>query len=194
MLPPRARIVLASASPRRASILTEAGFAFDVVAPNVDETVEPGVSPDRAAILLAARKCDAVAAVAGADAFVLAADTLLDLDGEVGGKPRDEDHARAMLRALSGRAHAVWTGVALARAGVTRTGIARSDVTFRSLDDADIDAYVRTGEPLDKAGAYAIQGGARDFVARVDGPLDNVIGLPMGVVTRLLSDAGYPRV
>ncbi|HEX2022927.1 MAG TPA: Maf family protein, partial [Candidatus Thermoplasmatota archaeon] len=119
---------------------------------------------------------------------VLAADTLLDLDGAILGKPRDADDARRILRALSGRAHDVVTGVALRTDARRVSGAARTRVRFRALSDAEIDAYVATGEPLDKAGAYAIQGGAARFVEEIDGPRDNVVGLPMELVRRLLGD------
>jgi septum formation protein len=177
-------LTLASASPRRAALLREAGFEFDVAAPRVDESVPPGMSPAEAALQLAVRKARAVEAP-----LVLAADTLIDLDGEILGKPRDADDAHWMLGALAGRAHAVVTGVAVRRGARTRAAAERTVVRFRDLSPSEIEAYVATGEPLDKAGAYAIQGGARGFVERFEGPLDNVIGLPMGLVRRLLREA-----
>lgn len=175
------RLTLASASPRRAALLREAGIAFDVAAPRVDETVSPGVAPAEAALQLAVRKARAVDAP-----LVLAADTLIDLDGAILGKPTDAEDARRMLASLAGRAHAVVTGVALRRGARTLAATERTIVRFRAMAPGEIDAYVATGEPMDKAGAYAIQGGARAFIERVEGPLDNVIGLPMGLVRRLL--------
>jgi septum formation protein len=181
------RLLLASASPRRKRLLEEAGLAVDVRPTWVDETPPPGASPAETAVALAVRKARAVE---DSGAWILAADTVVDLDGEVLGKPADAADARRILRALSGRAHWVATGVALRRAESVWTGLEQTRVTFRALADAEIDAYVATGEPMDKAGAYAVQGGARAFVASMQGPLDNVVGLPMGVVRRLLREAG----
>lgn len=181
-------LVLASASPRRARLLAEAGYAVRVAPTHVDESVPEGTPPALAAVDLAVRK--AMAAEPGR-AWVLAADTVIDLDGAILGKPRDADDARRILRALSGREHWVCTGVALRAAGDVHTGLAQTKVVFRAIADAEVDAYVATGEPMDKAGAYAIQGGAARFVAKLDGPLDNVVGLPMDVVRRLLAQAGW---
>ena len=121
---------------------------------------------------------------------MLGADTVIERDGALLGKPADADEARAMLRALAGRSHLVHTGVAVVRAGsgLARDGAATTTVLFRPLSEAEIEAYVRSGEPFGKAGAYAIQGGAERFVERVDGDLDNVVGLPMRLVTRLLEE------
>lgn len=181
-------LVLASASPRRAQLLAGAGYQFRVAATYADETVAPGTEPTEAAVSLAVRK--ALAAVAPG-AFVVAADTLIDLDGRILGKPADISEAVRTLRALSGRAHWVVTGVAVRRHETVLTGLGQTKVTFRELSDEEIARYVATGEPMDKAGAYAIQGGAREFVARVDGAFDNVAGLPVDVVRRLLLDLGY---
>lgn len=184
-------LVLASASPRRARLLAEAGIPFRVEASWVDESVPPGTPPAEAAVELAVRK--AMAVPKAPDAWVLGADTLLDLDGEILGKPRDAQDAREILRRLSGREHWVLTGVALrAPEHGVRTGLAQTRVSFRALPARDIEDYVATGEPMDKAGAYAIQGGAARFVAQVRGPLDNVVGLPMEVVRRLLAETGFP--
>lgn len=184
-------LVLASASPRRARLLAEAGVAFRVWAPGVDETVAPGTPPSEAAVQLGLRKAQAVRVV---DGFVLAADTLLDLDQRILGKPVDEADARRILRALSGRAHRVITGVCArnARTGESAAASATTTVSFRPLSDAEIAAYVATGEPMDKAGAYAVQGGARGFVASMEGPADNVVGLPVALALRLLRDVGWP--
>lgn len=179
-------LVLASASPRRARLLREAGFAVCVVAPDVDESVPPRTPPDEAAVLLALRKARAVDA---GDAWVLGADTLIDLDGAILGKPEDAADARRILRALSGRAHRVITGVVLRRGAREWTGRAVTRVTFRHLTDDELDAYVATGEPFGKAGAYGIQARAKAFVASVEGPVDNVTGLPMDVVRELLARA-----
>jgi septum formation protein len=159
------------------------------VAPaDVDESPPPGPLA-QAVVALALRKAQAVAR-RSKSGTVLGADTVIDRDGELLGKPAGADDARAMLASLSGRAHRVLTGVALVRApsGPARTGVAVSTVEFRALRDQEIDAYVATGEPFGKAGAYAIQGGAQAFLAGLHGELDNVVGLPLSLVRRLLAE------
>ena len=185
-------LVLASASPRRARLLQEAGYRFEARPTWTDETVAPGVPPVEAAVELAVRKAMAVDPFPSGG-WVLAADTLLDLDGEILGKPRDAQDARRILGRLSGRDHWVVTGVAVRGPDhALRTGLGQTKVTFRTLTPREIEDYVATGEPMDKAGAYAIQGGAARFVASIQGPPDNVVGLPMDVARRLLADAGHP--
>jgi septum formation protein len=188
--PEAPEIVLASASPRRAALMREAGYRFRVWATHADESVAPGTPPALAAVDLAARKA---MAVPEPRSWILAADTVIDLDGEIVGKPRDREDARRILASLSGREHWVCTGVALRARGEMHTGLAQTKVTFRALPPRQIEDYVATGEPMDKAGAYAIQGGAKAFVARLDGAMDNVVGLPMDVVRRLLVEAGFFR-
>jgi septum formation protein len=179
-------LILASSSPQRRALLAELGERFEVVAPDVDET--PPAGPLVAAVReLARRKAEAVARSRPA-VTVVGADTVIERDGALLGKPVDADDARAMLRSLSGRGHLVHTGVAAVRAGISRDGAATTTVRFREITEAEIDAYVRSGEPFGKAGAYAIQGGAERFVEGVDGDLDNVVGLPMRLVTRLLAE------
>ena len=185
----RPPVVLASASPRRARLLEEAGIPFRVQPAWVDERVPEGTPPAQAAVDLAARKALAVDAPG---AWVVAADTLVDLDGRILGKPRDVADAVRTLRALSGREHWVVTGVAVRKAETVLTGLRQTRVTFRALSDDEVARYVATGEPMDKAGAYAIQGGAKDFVADVRGPWDAVVGLPVDVVRELLRQLGYP--
>ena len=184
-------LVLASGSPRRRQLLAELGLAFRVVVPDVDETPEPGEAPAALVGRLAAAKA---ASVAGRvpDAIVLGADTVAAIDGVVLGKPADAADARAMLGRLSGRRHQVLTGVAVATAGRVTVEIAVSTVTFAAMTEAEIAAYAATEEPLDKAGAYAIQGEADRFATIVDGAYDNVVGLPLDVVRRLLGAAGLP--
>lgn len=121
---------------------------------------------------------------------MLGADTVVAIGERILGKPGDRDEATAMLNRLSGHAHSVWTGVALVSEGGVRSGSRRTEVEFRELSAAEIEAYVRSGEPLDRAGAYAIQGGAAPFVARWDGDYDNVVGLPLGLVAELLRAEG----
>ena len=185
------RLVLASASPRRKDLLAELGLPFDVRPTDVDETPRRGESPEALVARLAASKADAGARAAGPDAIVLGADTVVAIDDDVLGKPADAAHAAEMLRCLAGQAHRVLTGVAVA---VARTPIAVEVVTtyvaFRSLTADEIAAYVATGEPLDKAGAYGIQGQGGALVASIEGPYDNVVGLPLERVRRLLTTAG----
>lgn len=179
--------LLCSASPRRAALLEAAGLAFERgPSPDVDETPPEGVPADAVAEALAVRKARVAAARAPGRA-VLCADTTVVLDGALLGKPADAADAVRILRALSGRTHAVVTGVAVARDGALESAADRALVTFRALDDAEIARYVATGEPLDKAGAYAIQGGAAGFVARREGRVDTVVGLPVPLVVALLA-------
>ena len=177
------QIVLASGSPRRRELMEKAGYSFEVCPSEADENVS-GAPRERVA-LLARRKAEAVPEDGRP---VLAADTLVALDEQALGKPADEDDARAMLRALSGRTHQVYTGVCLRCGGVYHVDCQRTDVTFRPLTDGEIDAYIATGEPMDKAGAYGIQGGAGVFVEKLEGPFDNVMGLPMELVSRMIRE------
>lgn len=189
------RLVLASASPRRAALLREAGLAFEALPVEVDETPQPGESARQMVRRLAEEKARLAASrLPAADArdplLVLAADTTVVLDGEILGKPDSADDARRMLRQLSGRTHEVITGVALLRLpeGALRVADETTEVEFASLSGADIEAYVASGEPMDKAGAYAIQEGAARFVARVAGSYTNVVGLPVELVLRMLEE------
>lgn len=188
------KLVLASNSPRRKELLTQAGFSFDVIAADIDETPLPKESPERFAVRMAREKTVAVATQqTQAGTVILAADTIVTLDGCILGKPKDDADAIAMLKSLSGRTHAVITGWALATARQEIPGQSSSyettNVTFRTLSDAEIVAYVATGEPRDKAGAYAIQGGASAFVIAITGDRDNVIGLPVAKLTPLIKAA-----
>lgn len=161
------------------------GVAFRVEAPDVDETQHPGETPRQLVARLAETK---LAAVAGE--LVLAADTIVDRDGVVFAKPRDEDDARRMLRALSGREHLVHTGVAVRDDGAVSVEVVTTHVHFLPIDEATIDRYVATGEPADKAGAYAVQGRGGAFVDRIDGSPSNVVGLPLATVAVLLGVVG----
>ncbi len=188
------RLRLASRSPRRADLLHAAGIEFELGPfPDVDESFPAWTTPEDAVRLLARRKADAVIDQCPGD-VVLAADTLVFREADVLGKPSDSAHAVRMLRSLSGRTHGVCTGVALVsktEGRSSRTVVADTTwVTFRELSDEEIDAYVATGEPLDKAGAYAIQGGASGFVAAIEGDRDNVVGLPIRLVRYLLDEHG----
>lgn len=179
-------LVLASASPRRAELLRAAGIPFEVVPAEVDERQHAGEDAGTYVQRLAIAKAMAVAA-RRPGRLVLGADTTVVLDDEVLGKPRDPREAAEMLRRLSGRSHRVLTGICLVGVeGRAETSVASTTVEFLPLDANQIAEYVATGEPMDKAGAYAIQGGARLFVRSLDGELANVIGLPISVVTELL--------
>ena len=187
MYHPNIRLVLASASPRRAELLTRAGYEFDVVPANVDERALVGESPERHVERLARAKSDAVAATYPGR-IVLGADTIVAIDDILLGKPGDPAEAAAMLRRLSGRIHEVWTGVAVRLDDARLGAVERTRVTLTQLSDPQIDWYVRTGEPLDKAGAYGVQDIASRFVTRVEGSYTNVVGLPVSLVDRLLRD------
>lgn len=174
----RQKIILASGSPRRRELLGAMGYEFAILAPDVDENVE-GRACDIVGAL-AERKGRAAARLCRGGEIVIAADTLVSLDERPLGKPKSDGEAAAMLRALSGRSHEVYTGLCVidTAAGTMSMDVERTRVTFRPLTDEEIDAYVATGEPRDKAGAYAIQGGAAAFVSGYDGSYNNVIGLP----------------
>jgi septum formation protein len=182
------RLILASASPRRAELLRAAGFDFDVMAADVDETMDAEEWPDGYVRRLALTKAEAVRPRAEGRP-VLAADTIVVVDGQILGKPRDADDARRMLQMLSGRSHAVVTGVCLA-APTPQIAVERTTVVFAPLSEAEIDRYVESGEPMDKAGAYAIQGIASRFVRRIDGSYSNVVGLPVALVYQQCVSAG----
>lgn len=186
----RPPLLLASASPRRLELLRALGLEPLVRPADVDETLRPGEDPHDAAERLARAKAAAVAEGAPAGAVVLAADTIVVLDGEALGKPRDDDDARRMLRALRGRGHDVVTGVALARDGILVSGRETTEVLFAPMTDEEVDAYVASGEPSDKAGAYALQGLGGLFVERITGTPSNVIGLPFRLVRRLGAEVG----
>ena len=183
------RLILASASPRRAELLRAAGFEFDVVPADVDERPQPGEQPDAYVCRVALDKARAVAACLP-DAVVLAADTCVVVDGLILGKPADGDDAARMLRMLSGRSHVVLTGVAVIGPAGSRVEASSSHVVVAGLSSVEIAWYVASGEPADKAGAYAIQGLASRFVEAVDGSYSNVVGLPVALVYRLLCEQG----
>lgn len=185
--PSSRQFILASASPRRAELLAAAGFTFTVAHADLDETplaAEPAGSYVRR---LAEAKARAVAE-RYPDAVVLGADTTVVVDGDILGKPADAADAVAMLRRLQGRAHEVMTGVAVVVGGQVRVELATTRVWFAFMADREIAAYVASGEPMDKAGAYGIQGRAACYVTRIDGSYSNVVGLPVAVVHRLVEE------
>lgn len=182
------RLVLASASPRRARLLRELGIEFEVVVSNVDEALHPGESGELAAERLARAKALAVAA--SRPAPVLAADTVVLCDGELLGKPADGEDARRMLRRLSGHTHEVVTGVCLAWQERVLSARDSTAVTFAALSPAEIEWYVSTGEPMDKAGAYHVDGRGALFIRGVTGSPSNVAGLPVRLVYTLAAELG----
>jgi len=181
-------LILASASPRRAELLRNAGIAFSVDPAHVPEQPLENEPPQEYAKRLAREKARAVLARHPQDA-VLGADTIVVIGGRVLEKPLDIDDAARMLRALSGRTHEVITGVCLAAAGFERTQAESTRVTFAELSDQEIAGYVATGEPMDKAGAYAIQGIASRWAVRIEGCYFNVVGLPVPLVYGMLRQA-----
>jgi septum formation protein len=183
------RIVLASQSPRRRELLTLVGIAHDVEPADIDERYLAGESPAPHAERLARGKALAVTA-RHPSAVVIGADTIVVIDGDVLGKPRDRADAVATLRRLSGRRHTVFTAVAVARGGTVVSGVEEVAVTFRALSNAEIAAYVATGEPMDKAGSYGIQGFGATIVERIEGDYFAVMGLAMVRLTRLLRAVG----
>jgi septum formation protein len=183
------RLILASASPRRAELLTAAGFAFDVMPADVDETPLPGEDPMQYALRVARDKAGRVEAHCRESAtLVLSADTVVVANGEILGKPQDPGDASRMLRLLSGGAHDVHTAVVLRRGRVERSEVVTTRVWFQPLDEAEISWYVDSGEPEGKAGAYAIQGRAARFIQRIDGSWSNVVGLPIATVYQLVHE------
>ncbi len=180
-------LILASASPRRKELLTQAGFTFEVRAAHLNEDPRPEEDPIAYVTRLAREKAQAVFDAGGnAEAVVLGADTTVTLDNHMLGKPEDAADAARMLRLLSGRTHRVITGVAVVTARRVEVAAEVTGVRFRTLSDEEIAAYVATGEPMDKAGAYGIQGRAARWIPRVEGCYFNVVGLPLALVTTML--------
>jgi septum formation protein len=181
-------LILASASPRRRELLTQAGFTFEVVPAHVPEVQNPGEDPIHFVTRLAREKAEAVLASheVTPDTLILGADTVVVVDKEVLGKPQNAADAARMLRLLSGRTHQVITGVCLAKGRECHSAAEVTFVRFTTLSDEEIDAYVATGEPLDKAGAYAIQGRAGRWVPRIHGCYFNVVGLPLALVSSMI--------
>lgn len=187
-------LILASGSPRRKELLARTGRTFRVVVSDADEIAPKDMAPVDVAMHNARAKALAVASGQPASATVIGADTIVVLDGRIFGKPLDERDAHRMLRELSGKTHQVITGVALAHEGQCETFTEVTDVCFRELSDEEITAYVATGEPLDKAGAYGIQGAAGAFVDYIEGDYDNVVGLPVARLERTLDLKGGDEI
>jgi septum formation protein len=187
----RVPVVLASQSPRRRQLLTLVGIEHEVRPANIDESYLPGEAPRAHAERLARGKAEALSTPQW---VTIGSDTIVVVDGAVLGKPRDRGEAARMLRQLSGRSHTVITAVAVSWHGRMVSDAEEVTVTFRALTDADIEAYITTGEPMDKAGAYGIQGYGATIVERVDGDYFAVMGLPLNRLARLLESLGleYP--
>lgn len=185
------RLILASASPRRRELLAQAGFTFEVHPAHVNEDPRPGEDPIGYVVRLARDKAESVFADISSSGpapphVVLGADTTVTLDGQILAKPSDAADAARMLRMLSGRTHRVVTGVAVATASHTEVAAEVTGVQFLTLSDEEIAAYIATGEPMDKAGAYGIQGYAAKWIPRVQGCYFNVVGLPLALVATML--------
>ena len=182
----RRTIVLASRSPRRSELLAAAGISFEVLAADIDETPHTNEAPEAYVERLAIEKASAVLALRPGTT-VIGADTTVVIDGQILGKPADAQDATDMLRLLQGRAHDVFTGVAVASASGVLAAVAHTRVWFRVMTDEDISWYVASGQPMDKAGAYGIQGLASRFIDRIHGSYTNVVGLPVAVVFSILN-------
>ena len=190
------RLILASSSPRRRELLRQAGFDFEVCPSDIAEEIQQDELPEEFARRAAREKALCVAGAAPPGSLVLGADTVVAIDGQTLGKPSDGNDAARMLRLLSGRTHKVYTGVCVVRAPSEVVSFKHETtlVTFRSLDEDEIRRYVASGEPMDKAGAYAVQGLASNFVTRISGCYSNVVGLPIALVydilKRLMTEEG----
>ena len=193
------KLILASASPRRRELLAQAGYAFEVRPAHVNEDLRPGEDAIAYVVRLAREKAEAVydteqgnegTREGNADLVVLGADTTVEVDGAILAKPENADDAARMLRLLSGRTHRVITGVAVVTAQGAQVAAEVTGVRFLTMSDAEIAEYIATGEPMDKAGAYGIQGRAARWIPRVQGCYFNVVGLPLALVSTMLESAG----
>ena len=183
------RIILASESPRRRELLKLMGLEYEIITSNVEEAPPKHAAVADYVMALGLQKAQAVAAMHPNDC-VIGADTVVYLDGDILGKPHTPENAKKYLSRMQGRRHTVYTGLAVITRGVPDVRVATTDVTFAPMSAAEIDWYVATGEPLDKAGAYGVQGPGGVFVERVEGNYFNVIGLPLPLLYRMLRDAG----
>lgn len=186
------RIILASQSPRRRQLLAQIGVTdFTVLVPDADESYDPALSPEEIVSSICRKKAEAARLLSDdPDAVIIAADTMVFLDGLRLGKPRGEEEAFSMLSALSGRTHHVCTGVTVCRGDRIQTRAETTEVLFRPLSEEEIRSYIRTGDPMDKAGAYGIQGRAALFVTGIRGDFFNVMGLPLHLLGRMLAEFG----
>lgn len=186
------KLILASASPRRRDILRNLGLEFDIMIPNIDETMPPELNTDSAVEFLSVKKAKSIANKIDYPAIIIGSDTTVAIDGEVLGKPVDKKEAFDMLKKLSGRSHEVISGYAIVNTLENRvtSGSIISKVYFDDLSDEQIQAYISTGEPMDKAGAYAIQGYASTFIPHIEGCYNNIVGLPTYAVCKALKENG----
>lgn len=183
-------IILASKSPRRQELMRLLGLEFTVMTEDVDERMDAALAPEDEVARVSACKAAAVLPQTSAEDVVICADTIVVLDGQIMGKPKDEAEAFSMLRRLSGRTHRVLTALTVCCRGERRTELEQTEVTFRKLSDREIRSYIATGDPMDKAGAYGVQGGAAVFVSKLNGDYFNVMGLPLCRLTQRLRDCG----
>ena len=184
-------IVLASQSPRRQELLARIGVEdFKTLSLDIDESYPEGLSPEDTVRYIAKKKCDAAAALCSPDDLIITADTMVFLGNDRLGKPRDEEDALRMLRALSGRAHTVCTGVSVRRSAQEERFAVSTRVFFRPMTDDEIRAYIKTGEPMDKAGAYGIQGKCAIYIEGIEGDYNNVVGLPVARIYKELQKLG----
>lgn len=196
----KSKLILASSSPRRAEILRNAGFAFEVVSAHIDETRRPNERPADYVRRLAEEKARTVArqvanGAASDSTFIVGADTVVVIDTEILGKPSSTANAREMLRRLSGKTHEVYTGLAVLQGNgsAIRTAVETTRVTFAAISETEIEDYIATGEPFDKAGAYAIQGQGGKFMPHIEGCYFNVMGLPLAHLYAILRDLNEER-
>ncbi|TMW71589.1 Maf family protein [Alteribacter natronophilus] len=183
------RLILASQSPRRKELLEQAHIPFQTISSNVEEWTDPALSPGELVVSLAEQKAEAVFRD-HPEHVVLGSDTVVAIDGDVLGKPVDADDARSMLKRLSGTSHSVYTGVAVLADGKRKTFYEKADVYFYPLSDEEIDTYINSGEPFDKAGSYGIQGLGAVLVERISGDYFAIVGLPLAGTVRVLKEFG----
>ena len=183
-------IILASKSPRRAELMQQIGLPFTVCPADADESVTPELSPAEAVAEISKRKALAVLKMRDAGDVIVACDTVVALDHRIFGKPHTAEEAEAMLHLLSGRTHSVFSGLTVCCGTAVTSAVECTDVTFRTLSDAEITAYVKSGEPMDKAGAYGIQGLGAVLVERIAGDYFNVVGLPLCRLAQMLCPFG----
>ena len=182
--------VLASKSPRRKELLKNIGISAEIIPAKVDESALSSLPPEKMVTQLALLKASDVARSFGGNTYVIAADTVVVADGKIFGKPHDIADARRMLHALSGKTHSVYTGYCVIRCkdAMSVAKYEKTDVSFRAISDDEIEAYIKTREPMDKAGAYGIQGKGSIFIEKIEGDYFNVVGLPVCALSKLLSD------
>lgn len=183
-------IILASKSPRRQELLKLLGLEFTVHTADIDEHMDPSLPPEQEVARVSAEKARAVAKDCAEEDIIISADTIVVIDGQILGKPKSEADAIRMLNLLSGRRHEVMTGLTVLSGGQCQTRVVRTGIEFRRLTDREIDAYVATGEPMDKAGAYGIQGRGAVLVEKINGCYNNVVGLPLSLLYLMMQRLG----